>query len=120
LDLIKCGFKEPALLLIRLCPNADTAKVFEVISHMTNVTVVAQTMGDYDLLVMAIYTDTDDFNAIFKSISNLKEIEYFDICITQKPCPPRTEEMFSFPYYGYYSKAYDPSVAPEKNKDNSY
>ncbi len=109
LNLTKCGFEAPIFLLIRLCPNIDTEQTFETISHLTNVIVVAQTIGDYDLMVMAVYTGHENFDNLVDSISNLKEIEYFDICMSKKDGRIK-KETFSFPTYKYYSKAYDPTI----------
>jgi len=108
LDIKKCGFEETILFLIKLCPNADANKTFEVTSHMTNVIVVSHTMGDYDMLVQAIYSGIEDFNAIIDAVSNISEIEYFDVCVSQR------SGVRYFPAYAYYSKAYDPWVAPQK------
>ena len=103
IDLKKCGFKETILFFVKLCPETDAEKFFDVVARMTNVIVVTHTMGDYDLLVQAICTDIEDFNITVEAIQNLREIEYFDVCIARL-------QIQTFPAYEYYSMAFDQSV----------
>ena len=103
INLKQCGFKQSILFFIKLCPNTNTNQFFEKISHVQNVIVATHTMGDSDLLVQAICTDIEDFNNIVKTVQDLSEIEYFDICIAPM-------QITNFPSYAYYSKAFDQSV----------
>ena len=62
--------------------------------------VVSQTVGDYDLLVQAIFTDIENFDTITDKIQSFSEIEYFDVCIGRMI-------IHGFPSYAYYSQAFD-------------
>jgi len=103
IDLKKCGFKETILFFVKLRPDTDAEKFFDAVAHMTNVIVATHTIGDYDLLIQAIFTDIEDFNFTVETVQNLPEIEYFDICIAPL-------QVQTFPAYGFYSMAFDQSV----------
>ncbi len=109
IDLKRCGFKQSVLFFIKLCPDTDAKEFFEKISHVQNVIVATHTMGDFDLLVQAICTDIEDFNSIVKTVQNLREIEYFDICIAPL-------QITNFPSYAYYSKAFDQTVTDNDHR----
>ena len=100
IDLKKCGFEGTILFLVKLCAETDAKKFFDKITNIANVIVVSQTVGDYDLLVQAIFTDIENFDTITDKIQSFSEIEYFDVCIGRMI-------IHGFPSYAYYSQAFD-------------
>lgn len=103
IDLKKCGFEGTILFMIKLSVDANAKKFFDLVANLTNVIVVSHTIGDYDLLVQAIFADIPDFYSTVQTIQRFPEIEYFDVCIGRMV-------IHGFPSFAYYSKAFDNSA----------
>ena len=80
-DYSKCGIKGRLDILIRIDPNEDKKILSGKILDIKNVINVNFTEGDYDLLVLAFFSDIDQLDQIYNAISKMNGVLRIDICI---------------------------------------
>ena len=80
-DFQKCGIKGRVDILIRMNAHANPDLLAEEISCIEKVFSVAHTEGDYDILAIAHFEDYEQLDQITNSLSKVKEILCFDVCI---------------------------------------
>ena len=80
-DFQKCGIKGRVDILIRMDAQANPNILAKKVSRIKNVFSVSHTEGDYDILAIGYFSDFDDLNQITDSLSEVKEIMCFDVCI---------------------------------------
>ena len=69
-DLNKIGYNNMATFLITTSPQHDTQRILNVLTKVPNVIVATKTMGDYDLLVVAVFSDFEQLFKMERKISN--------------------------------------------------
>lgn len=99
INMKKCGFTGMCSFLINLRTGANAPVVFDKLSQIPNVVVVASTLGDYEFMVFSMFSDTADFGDLHDEIAKIDAIENIEICFSPKFMPP------TFPSTKYYFKA---------------
>lgn len=112
LDFLKCGFKGKIELLIKIDVRENINTVAEKIINVQNVIAVSHTIGDYDILAVAYFSDYEQLDQIVDTLSKVKEILRLDTCICSFSKMPRKKIINR-----YYSLVSDQTTSSTKDTE---
>jgi Lrp/AsnC family transcriptional regulator for asnA, asnC and gidA len=90
IDLIKIGFQGRARFTIRTDQKAST---IESLKKIPNITLVAETFGDYDVIAFAIVKDYTSMMEVSNEIKNIPTIKQADISLEKTTHFPVSEQF---------------------------
>jgi DNA-binding Lrp family transcriptional regulator len=94
-DLAKVGYQGKAYLLITEKPNSNKAVTIEALKQVQDVFLVAEIVGEFDILAMAPFKDFPNVIELVNKISAFPRVSQVEIALTSET---------SFPITKYYSK----------------
>jgi len=98
IDLGKLGYQGKTFLLITLTPNCNKSETITYLSNIKNVLIVTQTIGPYDLMVMAPITDLESIQVLLeeaRKAPNIQRVEFSCISNVDFPVCPNYRTMLS-------------------------
>lgn len=97
-DLKKFGYNVGVLILLNIDSGFDSNDIFEELTKIQNLFVIAKTVGDSDFTLHAFARDFKDFKECLNKIGEIKGIKEIEYLIF-----PRTD--LNMPYKRYYNRA---------------
>jgi Lrp/AsnC family transcriptional regulator for asnA, asnC and gidA len=94
-DLSKVGYQGTAYLLITEKPEYDKTETIKALEQMQNIFLVAEIVGEFDILAMAPFKDFNNVINLVNEIRMFPGISQVEISLTSDT---------SFPITKYYSK----------------
>ena len=104
IDLSKIGYQGKAHLLITEKPNHDRKKTIDFLKKLQNVFLIAEIIGEFDILALVPFQDFDNVIEVVNKIRTLSGVSQVEITLTSDT---------SFPITKYYSKMLLPKIDDE-------
>ena len=82
-DLNKIGYNNMATFLITTAPQHNTQRILNVLTKVPNVIVATKTMGDYDLLVVAVFSDFEQLFKMERKISKIRGVSEIKLTLSK-------------------------------------
>lgn len=79
IDLSKIGYQGKAFLLITTSPNGNKSDIISLLRRIRNVIVVAETIGPYDILVIAPITDLESIQMLLRDARKIPDVKNIQI-----------------------------------------
>jgi len=98
IDLGRVGYQGKTFLLITLTPNSNKSETIAYLCNIQNVLVVTQTIGPYDLMVMAPITDLKSIQILLeeaRKAPNIQRVEFSCVNNVDFPVSPNYRTMLS-------------------------
>jgi DNA-binding Lrp family transcriptional regulator len=105
IDLSKIGYQGKAHLLITEKPNHDKKETIAVLKKLQNVFLIAEIIGQFDVLAMVPFKDFNNVIQVVDEIRALPGVSQVEIALTSDT---------SFPITKYYSKMALPKTENKK------
>jgi DNA-binding Lrp family transcriptional regulator len=92
-DLSKIGYQGKAYLMITNAPNQDKAITINALDKMKNVFLLAEIVGDFDLIAIAMIKSIRDMISLVDAIRKLKSVSRVEIALVSETAFPVTESF---------------------------
>jgi DNA-binding Lrp family transcriptional regulator len=95
-DLSKIGYVGKVHLMITNAPNQDKAITINALDKMKNVFLLAETVGDFDLIAVAMIKSVRDMISLVGDIRKLQSVERVEVALVSDTAFPVTESFGKF------------------------
>jgi len=98
IDLSKLGYQGKAFLMITTSPNCIKSETIEFVKKITDVIVVSEIIGFFDILAIAPVRDIKNISRIVNEVRDLPGIERVEVTFTDDtsfPVKANYSELFS-------------------------
>jgi DNA-binding Lrp family transcriptional regulator len=92
-DLSKIGYQGKAYLMITNAPNQDKAITINALDKMKNVFLLAEIVGDFDLIAIAMIKSIRDMISLVDAIRKLKSVSRVEVALVSETAFPVTESF---------------------------
>ena len=81
IDISKIGYQGKAYLMITNAPNQDPNLTIQTLNQMQDVFIVAEILGDFDILAITLLRNVESFNNLVQEIKALPSVGQVDFVI---------------------------------------
>lgn len=100
LDLSKIGFKGKAFLFIKTSKDSKLRNVVEAFHQMPNLFLIAEIVGSFDLMALAVFRDITDIIKVVNEIKAVPYVEKVEIALSNESIYPLKKEYTGIiPFY---------------------
>lgn len=92
LDLSKIGFEGKAFLFIITSKNSDLRKIVETFRQMTNLFLIVEIVGPFDLLAMVVLRDVSEIIKIVNDVKAVPCVKKVEVALSGESFYPFREE----------------------------
>lgn len=92
-DLSKIGYHGKAYLMITNAPNQDKAITINALDKMKNMFLLAEIVGDFDLIAIAMIKSIRDVISLVVAIRKLKSVSRVEVALVSETAFPVTESF---------------------------
>ena len=97
IDLSKLGYQGKVVLMITIAPQRDKSETISALKKISNIFVITEILGSFDILAIAPVTDLNSVRTIVNEINRLPDVQKVEItCISNTAFPiPSWNELLS-------------------------
>jgi DNA-binding Lrp family transcriptional regulator len=99
LDLSKIGYSGKSYFFVRNSPKHEVAETVNAISKLKQIFLVAEIVGDFDVIALAMIRDFDDAVNINNCIRKIPSVSQVEIAFTSNTTFPLTDKFGSIFQY---------------------
>ena len=92
IDLSKIGLKGKAFLFITVSKDSNLREIVETFRQMSNMFLVVEVVGTFDLLAMVVFRDITDIMKVVDEVKVVPYVEKVEIALTNESFYPFREE----------------------------
>ena len=81
LDLSKIGYEGKAYLMITNAPNQDESQTVEALNQMQDVIIVADAIGDFDVLAIALIRNMKNFAKLVQDVKKVPSVGQIEFAL---------------------------------------
>lgn len=97
IDISKIGYQGKAYLMITNAPNQDPNLTIQALNQMQDVFIVAEILGDFDILAITLLRNVESFNNLVQEIKSLPSVSQVDFVIVTDTSFPIDETYKNLP-----------------------